>query len=129
MMNCIRIVDGRLGMVAVNVCFSDKTFFGLRVGECVVQIGDGRENGTIRTDMFAYPVLYVGSIVLQFEEQEEMFAFQLPDKTDNNEDVFLLYGTAGNEIFTEAVFSHKDRVTGKVSSYLRFYTPFFKIAT
>lgn len=125
----IRIVDNRLGMSGENISFSDKPFFGLKVGERVVQIGDGRENGTIRTDSFAYPLKYVGSIILQFDEQEEMFAFQLPEKVDNKEYVYLLYGTAGNEIFTEAVFSKKDRVSGETTSYVRFYAPVFKTVT
>lgn len=44
---------------------------------------------------------------------------------DNEEDIFFLYGSTGSEIFTEAVFSMKDRSTGKRTGYMRFYDPTF----
>lgn len=120
----IRIIDRSLGMSGNNISFGSEDFFGLLPNEYIIQIGNGKENGTIRTDKFSYPVKYVGSILCKFEKEEKMFAFLLPDKV-NNEDVFLLYGKTENEIFTEAVLSMKDRITRKTTGYLRFYAPTF----
>lgn len=72
----IRIVDKRLGMTGQNISFTNEVFFGLNVGEKIVQIGNGKENGTIRTDLFNSPIEYVGSIICQFEKPEKMYAFK-----------------------------------------------------
>lgn len=120
----IRIVDKSLGMSGNNISFYDEEFFSLKPNESIIQIGNGKNNGTIRTDKFSYPIKYVGSIFIQFNKIEKMFAFLLPDKV-NNESIYLLYGTTGSEIFTEAVFSNKDRITGKTTAYLRFFAPNF----
>jgi hypothetical protein len=120
----IRIVDKSLGMSGNNISFYDEEFFSLKPNESIIQIGNGKNNGTIRTDKFSYPIKYVGSIFIQFNKKEKMFAFLLPDKV-NNESIYLLYGTTGSEIFTEAVFSNKDRITGKTTAYLRFFAPNF----
>lgn len=120
----IRLINKSLGMSGRNILFNKEEFFGLKPDEFIIQIGNGNENGTIRTDKFQYPIRYVGSIICQFDKQEKMFAFLLPEKIDN-EDIFLLYGKTTNEIFTERVFSMKDRFTGETTSYLRFYFPFF----
>ena len=120
----IRIVDKSLGMSGYNISFYDEEFFSLKPNESIIQIGNGKNNGTIRTDKFSYPIKYVGSIFIQFNKKEKMFAFLLPDKV-NNESIYLLYGTTGSEIFTEAVFSNKDRITGKTTAYLRFFAPNF----
>ena len=120
----IRIVDKSLGMSGNNISFYDEEFFSLKPNESIIQIGNGKNNGTIRTDKFSYPIKYVGSIFIQFNKKEKMFAFLLPDKV-NNESIYLLYGTTGSEILTEAVFSNKDRITGKTTAYLRFFAPNF----
>ena len=120
----IRIVDKSLGMSGNNISFYDEEFFSLKPNESIIQIGNGKNNGTIRTDKFSYPIKYVGSIFIQFNKKEKMFAFLLLDKV-NNESIYLLYGTTGSEIFTEAVFSNKDRITGKTTAYLRFFAPNF----
>ena len=120
----IRIVDKSLGMSGNNISFYDEEFFSLKPNESIIQIGNGKNNGTIRTDKFSYPIKYVGSIFIQFNKKEKMFAFLLPYKV-NNESIYLLYGTTGSEIFTEAVFSNKDRITGKTTAYLRFFAPNF----
>lgn len=115
----IRIIDNRLGLSGQNIQFKNEDFFGLKVGQKVVQVGDGRENGSFRTDSFKYPVKYVGSVMCQFSKAEKLFAFQLPDKI-NDEDVFLLYGSTGEEIFTEGSYSKKRKL-----GYMRFYVPVF----
>ena len=120
----IRIVDKSLGMSGNNISFYDEEFFSLKPNESIIQIGNGKNNGTIRTDKFSYPIKYVGSIFIQFNKKEKMFAFLLPDKV-NNENIYLLYGTTGAEIFTEAVYSMKDRTLNEITSYLRFYAPCF----
>lgn len=120
----IRIVSDALGLSGQNVEFLNEDFYGLKVGEKVIQIGDGRENGTIRTDKFNYPVEYCGAINLQFNEIEKMYAFRLPDKMEDS-DIFLLYGNTGLEIFTENVLSRKARHNGKLSIYMKFFVPVF----
>ncbi len=109
----VRIVDKRLGLSGQNIKFEREDFFGLKVGQSVVQIGNGKENGTIRTDVFKYPVKYVGSIILKFNQLEKMFAFLLPDKIDGD-DIYLLYGSTEEEIFTEIE-----------PCFMRFYAPQF----
>lgn len=121
----IRIIDKALGLSGQNLEFVNEDFFGLKVGTFITQIGNGKNNGTIRTDTFAYPLEYVGAILCEFKEKEKMFAFKLPSKV-SNEDVFLLYGSTGLQIFTEHTFSSKDRLTTKRTSYLRVYEPIFK---
>lgn len=120
----LRIINKSLGMTGENLVFENENLFDLKPNESVIQIGNGKENGTIRTDKFIYPIKYVGSILCQFDQTEKMFAFLLPDKI-NDEDVYLLYGSTGKEIFTEAVFSFKDRTTGGTTGYMRFYAPTF----
>ncbi|MES2379867.1 MAG: hypothetical protein V4538_02425 [Bacteroidota bacterium] len=120
----IIIVDKHLGLSGKNLLFGNDDFFGLKVGEFVNQIGNGKENGTIRTDQFLYPVKYVGSIECQFEKKEKMFAFELPHKIDDA-NVYLLYGSTDSEIFTEAVYSMKDKITKTTTGYTRFYAPEF----
>lgn len=122
--NSIRIIENRLAMSGRDVSFSGEPFFGLLPGEKVSQVGDGRENGTIRTDSFGSPLVYRGSIVCEFQKPEKMFAFELPRKEDGSS-LFFLYGTTGHEIFTEGVYARKDRTTKKVSGYMRFYAPVF----
>ncbi len=120
----IKIVGKSLGMTGQNLHFKKEDFFGLKPEESIIQIGNGKENGTIRTDLFEFPIKYVGSIICQFDKPEKMFAFLLPQKIDD-EDIYLLYGTTGNEIFTEALLSKKDRTTGQTTGYMRFYAPVF----
>lgn len=115
----LRIVDDALGLSGENIQFVKEDFFGLKVGEKVTQIGNGKENGTIRTDKFKYPLLYVGSIICEYSKSEKMFAFKLPYKI-NDEHIYYLYGSTGLEIYTECILSS---ITG--SSYMRFYKPFF----
>lgn len=121
----IRIIDGALGLSGQNISFQKEDFFSLKAGTFVTQIGNGKSNGTIRTDSFSFPVEYVGSIVCKFNKEEKMFAFKLPIQ-DNNDDFFLLYGSTGLEIFTEHELAKKDRLTKKRTSYVRFYAPIFK---
>ncbi|ADY51461.1 hypothetical protein Pedsa_0889 [Pseudopedobacter saltans DSM 12145] len=120
------IIYGKLGMSGQNIGFENETFYSLKVGDFITQIGNGKENGTIRTDNFDTPIRYVGSIICNFSKPEKMYAFELSEK-HNSDNLYLLYGDTGCEIFTEAVFSYKDRTTKKTSSYMRFYAPCFKI--
>ena len=122
----IRIVSRSLGLSGTNIRFKSEPFFGLEPNSEIIQIGNGKENGTIRTDKFSYPVKYVGSIICQFEKEEKMFAFQLPEK-NADEDIFLLYGSTGSQIFTEAVTAMKNKKSGKPSGYLRVYAPEFVV--
>lgn len=115
----IRMVNGRLGLSGNNIEFIKEDFFELKVGQSIVQVGDGRENGCFRTDSFKCPVKYVGSVFCEFDEPEKMYAFKLPENLDDG-DVYLLYGSTGSEIFTEAVYSKKEK-----QSYVRFYQPIF----
>lgn len=108
----IRKVSNRLGLSGNDIKFLSEPFFGLLPNSEIIQIGNGKENGVIRTDRFSYPVKYVGSVICQFTEKEKMYAFMLPEKPEG-EDVFLLYGSTGYQIFTE----HKD--------YVRVYAPEF----
>lgn len=111
----IRMVSKRLGLSGTNLLFNNEYFFGLKVGSKIIQIGNGKENGCIRTDNFKQPVIYVGTIICEFASKEKMFAFKYPDKIEN-EDIFFLYGTTESQIFTE----HRD--------YVRFYAPEFILA-
>ncbi|MEA4981439.1 MAG: hypothetical protein VB066_01850 [Paludibacter sp.] len=120
----VRIIAKQLGLSGQNILFENEGFFGLNPGDKITQIGNGKENGTIRTDKFPFACEYVGSIICQFEKPENMFAFKIPEK-NNEDDMYFIYGSTGTEIFTEAVFSMKDRLTGKISGYMRFYAPEF----
>jgi hypothetical protein len=101
----IRIVDKSLGMSGNNISFYDEEFFSLKPNESIIQIGNGKNNGTIRTDKFSYPIKYVGSIFIQFNKRK-MFAFLLPDKV-NNESIYLLYGTTGSRFLQKLYFQIK----------------------
>ena len=68
----IRIVDKSLGMSGNNISFYDEEFFSLKPNESIIQIGNGKNNGTIRTDKFSYPIKYVGSIFIQFNKKEKI---------------------------------------------------------
>jgi hypothetical protein len=122
--NSFRIIEDKLGMSGRDVSFLKEPFFGLAPGDKVKQIGDGRENGTIRTDCFGTALVYRGSILCQFGKPEKMFAFEFPHSPDGDR-LYLLYGSTGHEIFTEGVYARKDRTTKKVSGYMRFYAPVF----
>lgn len=124
--NSIQIccIGNRLGITGNDIPFIEKDFFGLKVGESVIQIGNGKENGTIRTDNFSFPIKYVGMVICQFDKAEEMYAFMLSEQNEGK-DLFFIYGKSENEIFTEAVYSKKDRTTGKPTGFLRFYEPVF----
>lgn len=115
----IRIVSGQLGLSGQNIVFENEDFFGLKVGESVTRIGNGKENGVYRTDDFTSPVKYVGSTICQFEKPEKMYAFEAPEMV-NDENVYFLYGSTGEQIFTEAVYSKKTK-----KSYVRVYIPLF----
>lgn len=114
----IRKVNQRLGMSGNDIQFENEILFGLVPGTKIIQIGDGRENGTIRTDCFDFPVTYRGSLMVQFEKLEKMYAFQLECQVDD-EDIYLLYGSTEYEIFTEA--GNKTNNKGR----MRFYAPVF----
>ncbi|MBQ0907500.1 hypothetical protein KBJ98_02160 [Flavobacterium sp. F-328] len=115
----VKIVSNRLGMSGANINFLNEEFFGLKPGELINQIGNGKENGTIRTDKFKYTLKFVGAIMCEFKKPEKMYAFELPEKL-NNECIYFLYGTTGSEIFTEEVYSKKQK-----KSFMRFYAPVF----
>lgn len=122
-MKNLTILDNRLGLTGKNV-FTDEDFFDLKVGDQITQIGNGKNNGTIRTDLFTNPIKYVGSIMCEFDKPEKMYAFQIAET-----DMYILYGSTGQEIFTEEIYS-RDKKTGKASSYVRFYSPeFIKVAS
>lgn len=113
----IRIIDERLGLSGNNIQFEKEPFFELNPDDEVLQIGDGRENGCIRTDKFNSPIKYMGSIILKFDKEEKMFAFKISGH-EYDFDVFFLYGSTGLEVFTEAKYTKK-------LSYMRFYAPVF----
>lgn len=113
-------INSQLGIIGTNIEFINEDFYGLKVGESIIQIGDGRENGTIRTDVFKYHITYSGAIVCKFKEEEKMYAFKMP-VLFNEQSVFLLYGDTGCEIFTEVATNKK-----RTNSYMRFYKPVFK---
>lgn len=120
------ILDGRLSIKGKDIEFNLETFFDLVPGQVISQIGNGKENGTIRTDKFVNPVEYIGTIMVQFQKLEKMYAFKLPESVDGD-NLYFLYGSTGHEIFTEAVYSFNFNRTGKPFGYLRFYAPEFKI--
>ena len=108
-------VDGSLAVTG-NIAFEEKPFFGLPPNTMVKQIGDGRENGCVRTDVFREPFKYVGSFKASPTDVEnEFFAFEIPENWHNMaEPVYLLYGSTGSEVVRET----KD--------YYRFIKPEFK---
>lgn len=117
----IRIIDGRLGLSGQGLKFEKEALFGLEPGQKVIQVGDGRETGTFRTDILRFPIEYVGSIICQFLNQEKMYAFRIIETGGIKEDLFFLYGSTGHELFTECMPGPKAR------PYVRFYKPTFKI--
>lgn len=117
--NKIVVVDQNLGMIGKNIKFKNEPFFNLQVGSFINQIGDGRRTGVIRTDIFYNPVKYVGSILCDFSYTEKFYAFDT-GVISNENNVYLLYGSTGDEIYTEAKTSKKGK-----DSYLRFYKPIF----
>lgn len=103
--------------VTGQIEFVQEPFFDLPVGSMVKQIGDGRETGCIRTDVFTHPFKYVGSFKASpLGIENKFFAFQIPDALYKNlEPHYLLYGSTGCEIVRET------------KSYYRFLKPEFKI--
>ena len=118
----ISIVSDRLAIIGDEIPFKKEPLFGLLPGTLINQIGNGKDNGCIRTDEFAYPVKYVGSIICDFQEKEKMYAFELPVKHDNK-NIYLIYGSTGKEIFTEDTYSKKEK-----TAYVRFYKPNFVLS-
>ena len=116
----ITLIDRCLALSGDDFTFNDEPFFGLMPGDKITQIGDGRENGCIRTDKFIKPVQYVGSIDVQFQEVERMYAFEFFEKGTDGKPLYLIYGSTGAEIFTECLCYVKDK-----TGYLRFYEPVF----
>tara|TARA_R110002050_G_scaffold295237_1_gene453843 strand:+ start:9502 stop:9852 length:351 start_codon:yes stop_codon:yes gene_type:complete len=100
-----------------KIIFENKPFFSLPVGSLVKQIGDGRENGCIRTDIFTKPFKYVGSFKASpFTVENEYFAFEIPAEIyRSSEPIYLLYGSTGAEVIRET------------KTYYRFLKPEFKI--
>lgn len=110
-----------MALIGEELHFNNEKFFNLNPNTPIIQIGDGRDNGTIRTDKFICPIIYRGSIKIEILSGEKLFAFELSNKPNH----YLLYGSTGSEIFTEAINAWKDRITKKPSGYLRFYKPEF----
>lgn len=106
------IIDKRMA-VKGDLELNKEFFFNLEVNSFVLQIGDGRETGSYRTDEFSQPFKYVGSFL---DNETKYFAFQVPKNMlpDNSQKHYLLYETTGHEILSR----HK--------SYVRFYSPEFK---
>ncbi|WP_228235915.1 hypothetical protein [Allomuricauda sp. M10] len=109
-------VDGSLAVMG-QIEFDPKEFFGLPIGSMVKQIGDGRETGSIRTDVFREPFKYCGSFKASpLGVENEFFAFQVPDAIyESKEPLYLLYGSTGCEVVRET------------KGYYRFLKPQFKI--
>lgn len=123
----LRVLSGRLGMLGVDSECTPEEFFNLYPNSKVIRIGCGKENGTIRTDRFTEPITYIGSVMFDFGKgAEKLYAFRTDDIVDSK-NAYLLYGSTGSEIFTEAVYSYKNRTDGKISSYVRFYKPEFEL--
>lgn len=99
-----------------EIDFTKESFFSLSPDTYVIQIGDGRENGSFRTDLFVQPFKYVGSFIGRFESK--YFAFQVPQNMlpANSELHYLLYESTGKEIIR------------REKSYNRFFSPVFTIA-
>lgn len=95
--------------------FTDEPFFSLRVGSMVSQIGDGRENGCVRTDRFAAPFEYVGSFKAKLTGVDsKFFAFKIPSTIyENSSPHYMLYGSTGLEVLRERI------------DYVRFMKPIF----
>lgn len=105
-----------------SVEFEPVDFFGLRPGEEVKSIGDGRENGCVRTDHFTVPHRYVGKINI---DGEDNYAFEVPkvitsrgSGVDPEKSYFLLY-----QRLTEEIFCYKHVGDG---FYIRWIKPVFQ---
>lgn len=109
-------VDGSLAVMG-QIEFEAKPLFDLPVGSMVKQIGDGRETGCIRTDVFREPFKYCGSFKASpIDVENEFYAFQVPDTIHKSkEPLYLLYGSTGLEVVRET------------KSYYRFLKPEFII--
>lgn len=115
----LRVVDRMCGLSGNDLQFEKEDFFGLKPGAAVIQIGDGRENGCVRTSEFEYPVIYKGSIMVDFgNDIRKMYAFFV--KKMNGEDVYFIYGSTGMEIYNENITNLK---TG--AFVCRWYKPQF----
>lgn len=100
-----------------SIKFSNEPFFDLQPNTKVIKIGDGRNTGCYRTDLFTEPFLYVGSFESDITGiNEKYFAFQVPQSLtpDSNENYYLLYESTGLEILR------------RTKSYVRFITPIFE---
>lgn len=104
-------------LIGNEIQFENEQFFGLQPGSEIIQIGNGKENGTIRTDKFVNPIKYVGSIEI---DGEKKFAFHLPSKMleDKSINHYLLYFKTEYEIGLD--------VYSKSKHYVRWYKPEFK---
>lgn len=107
------LIDKSLG-VRGELGFTKEAFFSLSPDTDVIQIGDGRETGCYRTDLFVQPFKYVGSFIGR--EASKYYAFQIPIimLPANSEPHYLLYETTGSEALR------------RTKSHIRFFSPVFK---
>lgn len=110
------IINNSIG-IRGDVNFTKEPFFSLIPDTYIIQIGDGRENGSFRTDLFVEPFKYVGVFIGKADSGTcKYYAFQVPFNMlpVNSEPYYLLYETTGLEILR------------RTKSYNRFFCPVFK---
>ena len=112
------------GLMGKDIIFNLIPFFNLLPNSEVTQIGDGRENGCVRTDFLTSKHKYVGSIII---DGLEFFAFEIPnhilfeiENLDMTYNYYLLYEKTEHEIFRYRYFGKKSRC------YVRWIKPIFK---
>lgn len=99
--------------------FKKENLYGLEPDTPVLQIGNGKENGCIRTDYFVKPFYYVGSFIgINDDGDCKYYAFRIPEDMlpKKSEPHYLLYEDTGHELCRH----RKD--------YTRFLKPIFKTA-
>lgn len=117
-------VNNRMALITDDVLpIIKEPFFNLKPGDSITQVGDGTNTGTYRTDQFKHPVTYVGAAFLTLPEPELLYLFDTHTEIKSMfsiSKVYLIYGSTGLEVFTEAIYSRKNHKT-----YMRFYKPVF----
>ncbi len=110
-------IDDSEGIKGVDIEFIKEKLFDLEPGVFVTQIGDGRNNGSYRTDNFVQPFQYVGSLKIDMDgEMAKVYCFQVPPEMipTLSEQAYLLYESTEFEIL------RRDK------KYMRWMVPIFK---
>lgn len=101
-------VMNSIGIRVLKINFIEATFFGLRPGNKILQIGSGKKNAENAVDKFTEPAKYCGMI---YFGNMKLYAFHLPIvmSPDAEYSYFLLYRKVKGKILRMGVNPKYDK--------------------